>query len=157
MDSQRSQSPQTDRRLRRSRDERVLFGVCGGIAAYFGIDPTIVRVAFVLGALIPPLSVLSILGYPILAIILPSEDTERLRGRNQVRGNIDELRSAASDLAGEVRGAVTNVTRRRRLDAGTSTAPAAGKAAPSMDGVAPEAPAEIPVAPAATPAESARS
>jgi phage shock protein PspC (stress-responsive transcriptional regulator) len=46
------------RRLLRSRDDRVLGGVCGGIARYFGIDPVIVRVAavgllFIGGASIP--------------------------------------------------------------------------------------------------------
>lgn len=37
----------TDRRLFRSND-RVLAGVCGGIAEYFGTDPTLIRVAYVL-------------------------------------------------------------------------------------------------------------
>src|SRR4051812_10699227 len=32
------------RRLYRSRDERLLGGVCGGLAEYFGIDPVIVRI-----------------------------------------------------------------------------------------------------------------
>jgi phage shock protein C len=34
------------RLLRRSRDDRVLGGVCGGIGRYLGIDPVLVRVAF---------------------------------------------------------------------------------------------------------------
>lgn len=36
------------KRLYRSRDERWLAGVCGGIGDYFGIDATVVRVLFVL-------------------------------------------------------------------------------------------------------------
>ncbi|MEY2532324.1 MAG: hypothetical protein QOF29_234, partial [bacterium] len=39
--------PPAPRRLYRSRDERMLAGVCGGLAKYFGIDPVIVRVAAV--------------------------------------------------------------------------------------------------------------
>jgi phage shock protein PspC (stress-responsive transcriptional regulator) len=35
------------RRLQRSRDDRVIAGVCGGIARYFGVDATIVRVVAV--------------------------------------------------------------------------------------------------------------
>ncbi len=31
----------------RSRTEKVFFGVCGGLGDYFGIDPTVVRIAFV--------------------------------------------------------------------------------------------------------------
>jgi len=37
------------KRLYRSRDERMIAGVCGGLAEYFGIDPTIVRLLFVVG------------------------------------------------------------------------------------------------------------
>jgi phage shock protein C len=36
------------RRLLRARDDRVLFGVCGGLGRYVGVDPTIVRIVFVL-------------------------------------------------------------------------------------------------------------
>jgi phage shock protein C len=39
------------RKLYRSRQNRVIFGVCGGLAEYFGIDTTIVRLIFVLGVL----------------------------------------------------------------------------------------------------------
>ncbi len=35
------------RRLRRSREERVIAGVCGGLGRYLGVDPVLVRVAFV--------------------------------------------------------------------------------------------------------------
>ena len=41
--------PGTSRRvLRKSREDRVIAGVCGGIGRYFGIDPTVVRLAFVI-------------------------------------------------------------------------------------------------------------
>jgi phage shock protein C len=36
------------KRLTRSRSERMIGGVCGGLAEYFNIDPTLVRLAFVL-------------------------------------------------------------------------------------------------------------
>jgi phage shock protein C len=39
------------KKLYRSRQERMIGGVCGGIAEYFGIDPTLIRVAFVVFAL----------------------------------------------------------------------------------------------------------
>lgn len=38
----------TDRRLTKSRDDRMIAGVCGGLAEYFSIDTVLVRVAFVL-------------------------------------------------------------------------------------------------------------
>lgn len=34
-------------RLRRSRDDKVVAGVCGGLGAYFGVDPLWFRLAFV--------------------------------------------------------------------------------------------------------------
>jgi phage shock protein C len=36
------------RKLRRSKHDKVLAGVCGGIAEYFNLDPTIIRLGFVL-------------------------------------------------------------------------------------------------------------
>lgn len=40
------------RPLRRSVHDRMIAGVCGGLGEYFGIDPTAVRVAYVLLSLI---------------------------------------------------------------------------------------------------------
>ena len=40
-----------EKRLYRSRDDRMIWGVCGGLAQYFNIDPTIVRIIAVLLAL----------------------------------------------------------------------------------------------------------
>jgi len=37
------------KRLYRSRDDRMVAGVCAGLAEYIDIDPTIVRLLFVLG------------------------------------------------------------------------------------------------------------
>ena len=36
------------KRLFRSRKERMIAGVCGGLAQYLGVDPTLVRLAFLL-------------------------------------------------------------------------------------------------------------
>jgi phage shock protein C len=44
-DVERTSTPQ----LRRSTDDRMLAGVCAGIARYAGVDPTVVRIAAVLG------------------------------------------------------------------------------------------------------------
>lgn len=57
------------KRLFRSRTDRKLGGVCGGIANYFTIDPTVVRLATV----ILTLTGMSILLYIILWIVIPEE------------------------------------------------------------------------------------
>lgn len=55
-------------RLARSRRDRMLFGVCGGLGEYFDIDPLLIRLAFVLVTLAGGAGVLA---YIILAIIMP--------------------------------------------------------------------------------------
>ncbi|MDD3079193.1 MAG: PspC domain-containing protein [Paludibacter sp.] len=60
-----------EKKLRRSRNQMIA-GVCAGIAEYFNLDPTIVRVAYVL------LSIMSaafpgILVYIILMLVMPVE------------------------------------------------------------------------------------
>lgn len=57
----------SEKRLYRSRESRMLYGVCGGIAEYFNIDPTLIRLLFVLFGL----SGSGILAYIIAAIIIP--------------------------------------------------------------------------------------
>ncbi len=63
-------TPGPAKRLYRSRSERMLFGVCGGLGSYFDLDPTIVRLVFVL--LIFASGVGFIL-YIVLAIVTPEE------------------------------------------------------------------------------------
>ena len=58
-----------EKRLYRSRESRMLCGVCGGIAEYFNIDPTLIRLLFVLFGL----SGSGILAYIIAAIIIPGQ------------------------------------------------------------------------------------
>lgn len=62
-----------NKRLYRSRKDRMICGVCGGIAKYFNIDPTLVRLAFVLIAL---WAGSGIFAYIIAAIIIPDDPNE---------------------------------------------------------------------------------
>jgi phage shock protein PspC (stress-responsive transcriptional regulator) len=59
----------SNRRLKKSNRDKKIFGVCGGIAEYFGIDPTWIRVAFIVGTLFGAGSPVPL--YIILAFILP--------------------------------------------------------------------------------------
>ncbi len=57
------------KRLYRSRKDRMLAGVCGGLAEYFNIDPVIIRIiAFIL---ILPGGLPGLLPYVIMWIIVP--------------------------------------------------------------------------------------
>jgi phage shock protein PspC (stress-responsive transcriptional regulator) len=108
-------------RLRRSRHERVLFGVCGGLGEYFGVEPNLVRIGVVLAALFPPLSAFSLLGYILLAVILPQEGSEDLPGRESLQRNLEELRTEVSGFAGTVRTTLTGAGRGQRAPDVAST------------------------------------
>jgi phage shock protein C len=60
------------KRLHRSRTEKMIAGVCGGLAEYFDVDPTIVRVAWVVLTLLP-LPGSGILAYLILWVVMPQQ------------------------------------------------------------------------------------
>lgn len=59
-----------DKRLYRSRENRMLGGICGGIAEYFNIDPTLVRLGWVLFC---ALGGSGFIAYIIAAIIMPEQ------------------------------------------------------------------------------------
>ncbi len=44
--------PTPQRRLTRRRDDRMIAGVCGGVADYLGLDPTLVRLLAVVAAIV---------------------------------------------------------------------------------------------------------
>ncbi len=56
------------KKLYKSRDNRMISGVCAGIAEYFNMDPTIIHLAWVLFSL---LGGSGVLGYIIAAIVIP--------------------------------------------------------------------------------------
>ena len=64
-------APGTTRRLMRSVSDRKIAGVCGGVAEYFDIDSTIVRLIWVLLVILPIPLVPAFLGYFIAWIVMP--------------------------------------------------------------------------------------
>jgi len=63
-------APENIKRLYRSRSDRMIGGVCGGLAQYLDTDPTIIRLALALSIL---LGGAGILAYLIMWIIIPEE------------------------------------------------------------------------------------
>ena len=61
------------KRLYKSRNNKMICGVCAGIADYFNIDPSVVRVLWAVLALAAGTGVLA---YMACAVILPEGDTE---------------------------------------------------------------------------------
>lgn len=62
----------TTKRLARSYDDRMIAGVCGGIARYFDVDPTLVRVGYVLMSAVSA-GFPGLLIYVILWLIMPKD------------------------------------------------------------------------------------
>ena len=62
-------------RLKRSKKNKVFLGVLGGIAEYLKIDPTIVRILFILLCLVEPVFILA---YFLMAIVMPEEEEETI-------------------------------------------------------------------------------
>lgn len=58
------------KKLYRSRDERMIAGVCGGIGEYFDLDPTLVRLGFVLFSIPFPFMIFA---YLVMMVIIPNE------------------------------------------------------------------------------------
>ncbi|HEX5493499.1 MAG TPA: PspC domain-containing protein [Mycobacteriales bacterium] len=69
-----SSEPSGEKQLRRSKSERMLFGVCGGVGQYLGVDANILRVG---------VAILTVIGgsgialYLIGALLIPEEGEDR--------------------------------------------------------------------------------
>ena len=59
------------KKLYRSRDDRMIAGVCGGLGDYFNIDPTLIRLGFVIGFFATASWLFWV--YVIMMIVVPEE------------------------------------------------------------------------------------
>ncbi len=89
------------RQLVRSRTNRVLAGVCSGIAAYFNLDATLVRVGFAVLAVIWGAGIFL---YFLLWVIMPLEGKEEAAPSlgKRVRQTAEEIKDTAKQLKAEV-------------------------------------------------------
>jgi phage shock protein C len=62
----------------RSLRDRKIAGVCGGIAAYLGVDSTLVRVAVVILSIYPGAVICGLIAYAIAWFVIPGEGTAPL-------------------------------------------------------------------------------
>lgn len=89
----------TSQRLVRTKNDRMLFGLAGGLARYLNIDPFLVRAGFVI------LTVTTGFGLPLyllMALITPSSKNRHLDGAPMIRDNFDDfLDGDLGELMGE--------------------------------------------------------
>lgn len=78
-----------NKRLARSSTDNRIFGVCGGLGEYFNIDPTFIRLAFVLLFFARGVGFLTYLAF---AIVLPYDYQVRHQSKRQM-AQFDETRS----------------------------------------------------------------
>jgi phage shock protein C len=89
------------KRLVRSRNDRMIAGVAGGLAAMLNIDPLLVRIGLLALAF---LNGFGFMLYLALWLLVPNEDSAAVNAREQVRENIGEMQSAAESMMQRVRG-----------------------------------------------------
>jgi phage shock protein C len=97
-------------RLYRSRTDSVLGGVCGGLACYVGVDPTLVRLIAVVLALGDGIGIIL---YLLLWLVLPLEGDHRTTQttvRNGASEITDRVRSLSDELGNAINGASPRAT-----------------------------------------------
>jgi len=89
-------------RLYRSRTNRVIGGVCGGLAEYFKVDAFIVRILFVTLALMFSGTGLPV--YLLLWLFIPEQEQPFADHNDTIRQNIQDIRNTAVNLRNEAFG-----------------------------------------------------
>jgi phage shock protein C len=87
------------KRITRSRSDRVIAGVAGGLAAYFGVDPLFIRVGLIVLTLFNGLGALL---YFALWLIVPNEGS-LLEGRSTVQEAVAEMQAYVETLIAQIR------------------------------------------------------
>jgi phage shock protein C len=86
------------KKIYRSEKNRILFGVCGGLAEYFEVDPLLVRILFILLSLGGGSGIIL---YIILAVLMPKESDKTEITKDNI---IEESKKRTKQLANEVKG-----------------------------------------------------
>ena len=62
------------RRLTRSATDKKIAGICGGIAAYFGVDSTLIRLLWVILSILCGAVIGGVIAYAVAWIVIPRKD-----------------------------------------------------------------------------------
>ncbi|MCL5019770.1 MAG: PspC domain-containing protein [Patescibacteria group bacterium] len=84
------------KKLYRSEKDRIIGGVAGGLGEYLEIDPTLIRIIFVL---LTVFGGSGILIYIILWILVPSEEHAGLKSEDYIKKNTKEMGAKAKSFA----------------------------------------------------------
>ncbi len=86
-----------NKKIYRSSKNKIIFGVCGGLAEYFEVDPLLIRILFLVISFPGP----GVFLYLVLAILMPSENNKTDLNRDNIQ---EETKKRTKQLAKEVKG-----------------------------------------------------
>jgi phage shock protein C len=86
------------KKLFRSKTDRVIFGVCGGLGEYFEVDSLILRILFILLTFTGGSGIII---YLILAVIIPDSEGQKVRGK-EVKEAISNAQEKTQELAEDI-------------------------------------------------------
>lgn len=84
------------KKLYRSKTDRIIFGVCGGLGEYFEVDPLILRILFILLTFTGGSGIII---YIILAILIPDANDQKSKGKS-----ISDAQEKTQELAEDIKG-----------------------------------------------------
>jgi phage shock protein C len=97
-------------KLYRSEKDRVIAGVCAGLGEFFQVDPTIVRLIFII---ITIFGGGGILLYLILWLIIPSQKADPQLTKDNIEKNAEEIKDKAQQFAKDMKINTTNLNSRQ--------------------------------------------
>lgn len=92
------------KKLYRSRKNRILFGVCGGVAEHFGLDPLIIRIIFLITAFWSGLGV-----FIYLALIFLSPVEPEFAGKNQEKPHEQDEKNKSMNMKEKMNGLASEI------------------------------------------------
>lgn len=95
-----SEMPANFQGLYRSESNKIIAGVAGGLGEYFNIDPTIIRIIFIL---------LTVFGgsgliiYIVLWLVIPAKSQSPKHPQDTIRSNIEDMKSTTKTFTHSIR------------------------------------------------------
>jgi phage shock protein C len=83
------------KKLYRSKNDRVIFGVCGGLGEYFEVDSLILRILFILLTFTGGSGIII---YLILAVIIPNGEGQKIKGKEFIGEAQEKTQEIAEEL-----------------------------------------------------------
>ena len=102
------QHSKSGKKLFRDPEERILGGVCSGLAAYFDLDVSLVRLIFIASSVFFGVGILP---YVLLWFILPEAETAQDRAR--MRGSVPDINEIVNNIRKEAENVADNFKKKR--------------------------------------------